>query len=162
LSTIPVEEKAAALAAPEFATIGAFYDAIKEQIKALGPSIFVKTTAPPQVVNSTSYSPDRLFPITDVETACRAIDLIKLEGEGTSLSPFEAPGDPAHYYRFGEIAAGRRLVVTPTCMTCASARSHSWRLTRATAADRPSARASSMLSVKAACLRAEPGDRGQH
>src|SRR5215207_9215335 len=68
LSTIPVEEKAAALAAPEFATIGAFYDAIKEQIKALGPSIFVKTTAPPQVVNSTSYSPDRLFPITDVET----------------------------------------------------------------------------------------------
>jgi ferritin-like protein len=110
---VPVEEKAA-LEAPEFATIGAFYDAIKEQIKTLGPSIFVKTSAPPQVVNSTWFSPDRLFAITDVETAWRAIDLIKLEGEGTSLSPFEAPGDPAHYYRFGEIAAGRRLVVTPT------------------------------------------------
>lgn len=111
---IPVKEKAAALAAPQFATIGAFYDAIKEQIKALGPSIFVKTGAPPQVVNANWFSPDRLYAITDVETACRAIDLIKLEGEGTSESPFQSPGDPAHFYRFGEIVAGREVVETPT------------------------------------------------
>lgn len=40
--------------------------------------------------------------------------VIKIEGEGTSASPFEQPGDPAHYYKFGEIVAGREIVQTPT------------------------------------------------
>lgn len=110
---IPVRAEAAEVAA-EFATIGQFYDAIKEQIRNLGPSIFVQTGAPPQVVNADWFSPDRLFPITDVDTACRAIDLIKLEGEGTEVDPFEGPGDPAHFYKFGEIAAGRELIKTET------------------------------------------------
>jgi Ferritin-like len=109
---IPIKTPEAKLAAPEYATIGQFYDAIKDQIKALGPSIFVKPYAPPQVVDSTWFG-DRLFVITNPETACRAIDLIKIEGEGTSESPFQSPGDPAHYYRFGEIVAGRRIVKTP-------------------------------------------------
>ena len=109
---IPVK-KAAELEAVEYATIGQFYDAIKDQIQALGPSIFVKPTAPPQVVSSAWFGADRLFPITDPDAACRAIDLIKLEGEGTSESPFQSPGDPAHYYRFGEIAAGREIIETP-------------------------------------------------
>jgi ferritin-like protein len=100
-------------AVEEFATIGAFYDAIKEQIQELGPSIFVKPTAPPQVVDSQWFGPDRLFPITGPYDACRAIDLIKLEGEGTSESPFQSPGNPAHFYRFGQIAAGRALITTP-------------------------------------------------
>ncbi len=108
----PIPIKTTELAAPEYATIGQFYDAIKEQIKALGPSIFVKPCAPPQVVDSKWFG-ERLFVITDPETACQAIDLIKIEGEGTSESPFQSPGDPAHYYRFGEIAAGRRIVKTP-------------------------------------------------
>ena len=111
---IPVKVSAEATAAVEFATIGEFYDAIKEQIKVLGPKIFVQPCAPPQVVDANWFSADRLFTITGVGTACRAIDLIKLEGEGTSVSPFEGPGDPAHYYRFGEIAAGRELVETKT------------------------------------------------
>lgn len=109
---IPVEPPEAKLEEPEYATIGEFYDAIKAQIIALGPSIFVKPTAPPQVVDSTWFGP-RLFVITDPETACAAIDLIKIEGEGTSDSPFQRPGSPAHYYRFGEIVAGRRLIKTP-------------------------------------------------
>jgi Ferritin-like len=108
---IPIKTPEAALAAPEYATIGQFYDAIKEQIKALGPSIFVKPYAPPQVVDSKWFG-KRLFVITNPDTACRAIDLIKIEGEGTSESPFQSPGDPAHYYRFGEIAAGRRIIKT--------------------------------------------------
>lgn len=111
---IPVHEAADKMAAVEYATIGEFYDAIKEQIKVLGPSIFVETGAPPQVVNANWFGADRLFAITGVDAACRAIDLIKLEGEGTSVSPFESPGDPAHYYRFGEVAAGRELVETAT------------------------------------------------
>jgi hypothetical protein len=97
-------------AAPAFATIGEFYDAIKAQTHKLGPSIFVKTGAPPQVVSAKWFGPHKLFPIDGVEAACRAIDLIKLEGEGTSVDPFESPGAPAHYYRFGEIAAGRQIV----------------------------------------------------
>lgn len=108
----PIPIKTADLAAVEYATIGQFYDAIKDQIQALGPSIFVKPYAPPQVV-SPEWFGDRLFVITDPYTACKAIDLIKLEGEGTSESPFASPGDPAHFYRFGEIAAGRKIIQTP-------------------------------------------------
>jgi predicted enzyme related to lactoylglutathione lyase/quinol monooxygenase YgiN len=98
----------------EFATIVAFYDAIKKKLQEFGDKIFVKPTAPPQVVSSEWFPKDKLFMITDVESACRAIDLIKIEGEGTSASPFEQPGDPAHYYKFGEIVAGREIQKTPT------------------------------------------------
>jgi rubrerythrin len=119
---IPVKEKAAAMAAVEFATIGAFYDAIKAQLQKLGSSIFVQTSAPPQVVNTNWFDADRLFTIIDVETACRAIDIIKREGEGTSDSPFESPdGVPAHFYRFGEVAAGKELVKTDTGFAYAGA-----------------------------------------
>lgn len=112
---IPVKTLAlgAAAAEPEYATIGQFYDAIKAQIIKLGPSIFVCPDAPPQVVSAQWFSPERLFPITDPQSACRAIDIIKLEGEGSPLTPFESPDDPAHYYKFGEIAAGRELIATP-------------------------------------------------
>jgi hypothetical protein len=109
---IPVKVVTDAMVAPQYATIGEFYDAIKDQIRKLGSSIFVKTSAPPQVVSATWFDSHKLFEITNVDKACRAIDLIKLEGEGTSKSPFESPDEPAHYYRFGEIAAGRQLVKT--------------------------------------------------
>jgi hypothetical protein len=99
---------------PEYATIGAFYDAIKAQIMALGPSIFVQRSAPPQVIDSEWFPPAKLFPITSPETACLAIDIIKQEGEGTSANPFESRGDPSHFYKFGEILAGRELVKTAT------------------------------------------------
>ncbi|HSE19178.1 MAG TPA: ferritin-like protein [Pyrinomonadaceae bacterium] len=108
----PIPIKTVELETVQYATIGQFYDAIKDQIQELGPSIFVKPYAPPQVV-SPKWFGDRLFVITDPYTACKAIDLIKLEGEGTSESPFASPGDPAHFYRFGEIAAGRRIIKTP-------------------------------------------------
>ncbi len=105
---IPVSKDESA----QFATIGAFYDAIKGKIRELGDGVFVKTTAPPQVVTSQWFPEQKLFVITDVESACRAIDVIKIEGEGTSATPFQSPGDPAHYYKFGEIVAGREIVQT--------------------------------------------------
>lgn len=114
---IPVQTKLLAAGGevePEYATIGAFYDAIKSQILRLGPGIFVAKTAPPQVVSSRWFPPDKLFPITSPEVACQAIDIIKLEGEGTAVTPFESLDDPAHFYKFGEIAAGRELIKTPT------------------------------------------------
>lgn len=103
----------AAAATPAYATIGQFYDAIEKQILKLGPSIFVNKTAPPQVVNNHWFPPTKLFPITGPESAVAAIEIIKTEGEGTSTSPFQSGHDPAHYYKFGEIANGRRLVSTP-------------------------------------------------
>lgn len=109
----PIPVQTGLLAAePEYATIGEFYDAIKAQIVKLGPSIFKATTAPPQVVSSTWFPPELLFPITGPDSACRAIDIIKLQGEGTSTDPFECGTDPAHFYKFGEIAAGKAIVPT--------------------------------------------------
>lgn len=110
---VPVRTLKLGEAEPEFATIGAFYDAIKEQIMALGPSIFAHTSAPPQVVADSWFPPDKLFVIDSPESACRAIDIIKLEGEGTSTDPFQSPHDPAHFYQFGSIVAGRELIATP-------------------------------------------------
>ena len=111
---IPVHLLAMAEAEPEYATIGQFYDAIQAQIRALGDSIFVAPSAPPQVIAPHWFAPSKLYPIVDVESACRAIELIKVEGEGSSSSPFQAPGEPAHFYQFGSIFAGRELVATPT------------------------------------------------
>lgn len=110
---IPVRTALLMTGEPEYATIGEFYDAIKDKIVALGPSIFINRTAPPQVVASEWFAADKLFPITDPPSACRAIDIIKIEGEGTSTTPFQSPSDPAHFYKFGSIAAGRELIATP-------------------------------------------------
>jgi hypothetical protein len=40
--------------------------------------------------------------------------MIKIQGEGTAADPFDIPGEPAHFYRFGEIAAGKTLKRTET------------------------------------------------
>lgn len=112
---IPVQPPTAAFVAQDsFATIGEFYNAIKEKIVELGPSIFKHPTAPPQAVNSKWFAADQLFPIIDETSACRAIDLIEVQGEGSTTSPFESPGKPAHYYVFGEIEAGREIERTAT------------------------------------------------
>jgi hypothetical protein len=112
---IPVDPPldAAFVATPYFATIAAFYDAIKAKIVELGPKIFEHPNVPHQVVNSKWFAPDQLFPIIDVASACRGIDLIERQGEGSPASPFESPGRPAHYYIFGEIEAGYEIVPTP-------------------------------------------------
>ena len=104
----PIDIRAAA-ADEQFATIGEFYEAIKKKIVDLGDSAFIPN-AQKQVTNW--FNPDRVFVITDVDTAMRAIDVIIVEGEGTSTDPFETPGDPAHYYKFAEIYEGRKIIKT--------------------------------------------------
>jgi hypothetical protein len=54
-----------------------------------------------------------LFPIHDVASAARGIDII-VQGEGTSQNSLEADEQPAHYYRFAEIFYGKRLVPDAT------------------------------------------------
>jgi hypothetical protein len=107
----PIPIKALALAAePEFATIGEFYAALKEKITDLGDSIFV--VGPSRQVLQW-FDAGRLFPITDVGSAVKGLDVIVVEGEGTSTDPFQVPGNPAHYYKFGEIFHGRTIIRTP-------------------------------------------------
>jgi hypothetical protein len=109
LKPIPVE-KPLALAVPDFATIGEFYDALKLKLTEFGDSIFV---VPPSQQVLQWFDKARLFPIVDVASAKHGIDIIVQEGEGTSTDPFQSPGDPAHYYKFGEIAAGRKIIPKP-------------------------------------------------
>jgi hypothetical protein len=98
-----------AKAVPDFATIGEFYAALAKKIADFGNSIF---TVPAAEQVLTWFDAARLFPITDVPTASKGIKIIVDEGEGTSTDPFQSPGDPAHYYKFGEIFHGRMIIKT--------------------------------------------------
>jgi hypothetical protein len=102
------------LTAPEhgFATIGEFYDAIMGRLLFLGDAVFTGDPAR-QVVDPDWFPADQLFPVTDPETAYRALEIIRHQGEGASSSPFDGAGQPAHYYRFEEILHGRLLVEDP-------------------------------------------------
>lgn len=91
----------------QFATIGEFYTALMEKIAQLGDGIFVPAVER-QVL--TWFPASELFAITDVATAHRALDIIVRQGEGTKTDPMQSPGDPSHYYKFGEIVAGKALV----------------------------------------------------
>jgi len=102
----PVPVDTVAVSDPHFRTIGDFYAALKERLCELDDTAFGHADRQvvgvfPQTVN---------FPITSSSSACRAVDIIVRQGEGTSTDPFESPGDPAHYYRFGEVFYGSTLV----------------------------------------------------
>lgn len=104
-----------------FATIGEFYDALRQAFADVNPAFSSDrqlTTTPPALM------PD-LVVIPTVAEARARIDLIKRQGEGTSSSPFVdgrklaiAPArELAHYYRFGEIHAERELRADPSAPT---------------------------------------------
>lgn len=95
-----------------FDTIGAFYEFLKHKIQMLGDGIFTGT-ANGQVIATRWFAPDEVFPITDVDSASRAIEVIVEQGEGTTTSPFDPQGIPAHYYRFMEIVEGAEIVHRP-------------------------------------------------
>jgi len=107
---IPVDKSRLLSAEQDYRTIGQFYDALKQKLTELGDGAFDPHSVARQVVRGKWFPEDQLFPIVNVETACRAIDIIVLQGEGTSTNPFESGDVLAHYYRFGEIEAGRRLI----------------------------------------------------
>lgn len=106
---IEMPEHPVALGAEEYPTIGAFYDAIAAAFQAQGQQTFpTEAQLSVSVLNLT-----QLATLADV---LKAIETIKEQGEGTSTSP-DAPisGDElAHYYRFGEILNGKRLVKVST------------------------------------------------
>lgn len=109
---IPIQTMLAATEEEEYGTIGEFYHAIQKKIIELGDGIFVPGSAARQVQQWFAY--EHLFPITNVEQAVKALEVVVTEGEGTSTDPFQSPGDPAHYYKFGEIYYGKKIIKTNT------------------------------------------------
>ena len=105
----PVPIRAARAVEEEYATIGEFYEALKKKIEELGNGIFV--VGPERQVLKW-FDPSHVFPITGVKSAGKGIDVIVVEGEGTSTDPFEWCDDPAHFYKFSEIYRGRKIVKT--------------------------------------------------
>lgn len=94
----------------DYRTIGQFYLAIKEAIVTLGNAIFTGE----EKLQATGWFPSgELFPVTDVESAAKAIDIIIEQGEGTRTMPVDVDGEYAHYYRFSQVVEGRHLVVDP-------------------------------------------------
>jgi hypothetical protein len=104
----PVKDLAAAPAPP--LTIGAFYREIAVQIQAQGNGIFV---GDPKRQVTHGFPSDELFPVRDVTTAQRAIEVIVEQGEGTKRSPLDPEHKLAHYYRFAEISHGKELEPDP-------------------------------------------------
>lgn len=106
----PLDFPAGAATEARTVTIGQFYRAIRATIIRLGDKGLSRhphnQIGPDQVKNAVA--------VTDVATACQAIDIITGQGEGTARTPLEIIGaDYAHYYRFAEIANGHRLIPNP-------------------------------------------------
>jgi hypothetical protein len=106
----PQEMLAASFEAKPPMTIGQFYDAIMNEIKALGPSIF---TGDPKLQLTANFKLLPLFPVTDEASAIKALGLIVDQGEGTKTSPIDVDKESAHYYRYAEICKGYKLIRNP-------------------------------------------------
>lgn len=107
----PLEFRGAAAAppAPDYHTIGQFYEAVGDLITELGGGIFTGDEAR-QVTGwiGTHY----LHAITGPKTARDAITLIVDQGEGTTTSPADSE-ELAHYYRFEQIKLHKTLERDP-------------------------------------------------
>ncbi len=90
-------------AAPSI-TIGQFYAGIRARI-AGHPELFTGG-AELQVEGHL----DGDFPVTDVDTAIKAIDTIVEQGEGTPKSPLDLQHDVAHFYSFQQFSKGMHIV----------------------------------------------------
>jgi hypothetical protein len=104
----PLSFPALLAAAPQYATIGKFYQAVLEKLQDLGPGAFKGD--PARQLGGTQWFSGMLMPITDLASATQGVNTIVVQGEGTSQTPQDASGDLAHYYRFSQIVEGRCLV----------------------------------------------------
>lgn len=100
-------------------TIGVFYHRLEKSlirlVKEMGGEENVFVGDPARQVDSTCFPPEtasKMFPVTDLKSALRAMQLIVKEGEGSNqLNPYDGEGEVAHYYKFSEIYHGRTLVI---------------------------------------------------
>ncbi len=96
-------------------TLAQFYDAIRDGferlVRDLGPDAVFTGPRERQVDPATWYyggGGDAIV-VHNLETARQAIDEVKEQGEGSARSIDDGDGEPAHYYRFLELRAGRRF-----------------------------------------------------
>jgi len=98
---------------PHLFTIGWFYDQIIESLKALSAQGKITFGNADKQVSEWSGLVGRLYVVENLQDALDAIQEIKVQGEGTNaLNPDDPQHELAHYYKFAEIVAGRRLVKT--------------------------------------------------
>lgn len=97
-----------------YPTIGDFYETLIGKLESMpitwGPASAQVT---PETTGSAWFRKTDWFPITSLEDAKRAVNVIVSEGEGATSAPVDEDGDPAHFYRFGEIYYGALLVQDP-------------------------------------------------
>lgn len=98
---------------PSLFTIGWFYSEIERALVDLSKAGKISFGNAEKQVSSWPGT-GWLIAITNLEHALAAIQEIKKQGEGASpLDPDDAQHELAHYYKFAEIVAGRRIVVGP-------------------------------------------------
>lgn len=89
-------------------TIGQFYTILKLIIQKVAPDQLPGD--PSKQVTSNFFPADEFFPILTKDDACRAIDIIIEQGEGTSTSIEDEDGEIAHYYKFQELYKERKII----------------------------------------------------
>lgn len=94
-------------AAHTYPTIGAFYAALLWAFEHLNPSLDV------HYQRDVFFRQFHLFEVANVADVRTAIDLIRHQGEGSSISPEESPGHLAHFYQFREVFEGAKYVKDP-------------------------------------------------
>jgi Ferritin-like len=97
-------------------TIGAFYaeivDALKQVAAEIGEQELFCGDPARQICGDYYYAAGGApIVVTDLDSACRALEEVVEQGEGDMSSAFDADDDLAHYYRFEQLKYGR--VYTP-------------------------------------------------
>jgi hypothetical protein len=91
--------------AQTYSTIGEFYDALLACFKMVNPPLDTAWQRAEPILG--------LEKITDPAGVEKAINLIKVQGEGTSQSLFTEGGTPAHYYQFEQIVEQKQIITGP-------------------------------------------------
>jgi hypothetical protein len=121
-----IERPAPDAAPPEperYHTIAQFYEAVREGLTALAAKERIFTGKRERQVDGSYYygGGGEAFPVIDLDSAVKALEVIVFEGEGIHQSIWdgddEVLGEPrelAHYFRFDELYRGRRYLSRDT------------------------------------------------
>ncbi|WP_437949992.1 ferritin-like protein [Sorangium sp. So ce296] len=95
----------------KYSTISEFYNVLLDKLRSLTVTWGQREAqVTPETTGTAWFRTSDWFPISSLETAEEAIQVIVTEGEGATTSPVDGDGDPAHFYRFGEIYYGAKMV----------------------------------------------------
>jgi len=91
-------------------TIGWFYEEILQSLRTLSAKGKITFGNADKQVSSW-HGTGKLWVVQSLDDACNAIEEIRHQGEGARpLKPGDGDRELAHYYKFAEIVAGKRLV----------------------------------------------------